>query len=351
MMKLLGILALYQVVSARLVFVDRSSQQDDMYSNLFNDINLDISFEKEPPMHMDMMNDNSRMNMHMNMMNNLKNMNHMNSMFSFPAFPSVSSFFDTPRDGDSMSVQQPSSKPLYLLVESLSNPSNQRKSNMFALEKSSKVNGNTWRYTLKSDGQNPAIITESWSSPTMYLCNSKCGSTDGMQMMDIVNHFKDSFGQQYMHLVPSTTERREEEQPMMMMMGSEEEEEAPMMMGHMGRMMGHMGTMGGNVASGCRNRMQRIKDWYYGDEVTEMDEGNDMQGEIVILDTDEERQEEEFETELMMQQHEARVLMALLLGFGMCYILWRCCACKSERKEETRGETGHYVAMGENDKF
>lgn len=159
-MRWLTVLALHQIVYGRVQWLSsgpsqiQSQQQDlninDIFANILNDINLDITFNNNA--NNDFFIDESP-----------------SSMFSFPSFPQ---FFNSPSISTSTS-----NKPLYLMVQSFGNNNKPQittsSSSVFVLEESNQVNGNTYRYSVKSNGNGNKIITETWSSsPKMYLCNS-----------------------------------------------------------------------------------------------------------------------------------------------------------------------------------
>ena len=89
---------------------------------------------------------------------------------------------------------QMASKPLFLMVQSMNNPNGPNGadivddeesedipvedgpfSSVFRLQHNNRVSGNTFRYTITSDGANQRVFTQSWSTPSapkMYLCSS-----------------------------------------------------------------------------------------------------------------------------------------------------------------------------------
>lgn len=162
-----ALLAFYATVSAGFGWLDnrmssRQDTMDDIFANILNDFNVDISFQTPKPfMFPNAVQDE----------NDYFVDDSPSSMFNFPSFGSFGSFFnDQP-----MPFQRRASDPLYLMVQSAPNMPMQQNydsdpTSIFVLEQSGKVNGDTYRYTVRSNGNK--IVTESWSTPKMYLCDS-----------------------------------------------------------------------------------------------------------------------------------------------------------------------------------
>lgn len=319
-MKCFTILTLYQAVSGRFQWLDTmsSSGQDstleDIYSNLLNDINLDISFKAPPSTH--------------SMMDNMMNRNDdyfidesPSSMFSFSSFPL---FFGRNKPSDFGPIQS-RQKPLFLRVESSQKqPVNDGHSaSIFILERSNKVSGNTFRYSVKTDGNRNSIITETWSTPKMYLCDSKlCGRENGIEMMNIFDDLGQENGRKYMHLVPTSTIRPIEEN----------EAEQQDMSNWYGLWMNSMRDR----AKGCHHRMNR---WFYGEE-----EGKEDGLGVVVLDDND--KELVLETQSVAQRENDNLMLigmsaiiCLIMICGLLYSFWRYLI---ERKENNKIDLCRY---------
>ena len=166
----------YRCVSSRFVWQSSfnnpitNNNNDDVFDDLLNNFNLDISF---PP--------NSIQHKQQYMGPHLIG-------GSFPTFQNDyirsddRGFFD--ESPSSMLSSWPSTyfnqpqklsaiteKPLYLTVQSQPTIHSKPRSSTYTLTKTNKVNGDTWRYSVNNNGPNQQI-SESWSNHKMYLCHS-----------------------------------------------------------------------------------------------------------------------------------------------------------------------------------
>jgi len=204
---------------------------------------------------------------------------------------------------------QPSS-PLYLQVESVQRPDSNF---VYVLDESGKVNGDTYRYSIQSDGRNQ-IITRTWSSSNMYLCNTRaCGDGNRMEMMSVFDNLLDldQTKQKYLHLVPSTTAQLEAAQ-------DSEPEEANSWLNIA------VGTM-----KGCHQRMKQMMMSSQDDSALPEDE---IDGQELVL-SNEVASNSETHTDLFWVATSA--IMLCMVACGVVYALWRFMKqCKAEKEKD-----------------
>eukprot|EP01084_Bolivina_argentea_P257492 433826_1 len=319
-MNVLIVLLLYQTVSSRFIWLDTKvssnpQTMDDFFSDILNDMKLDISFDPPPK----------------SIFNN--NINTNSDIFSIPPLfqqqitPNTNNF----------QLYQTSTKPLFLMIDSFQNKPQTQSQNpsLFTLQQTNKVNGNTWRYTVTTNGNN-RIITESWSTPKMYLCNSpSCGSQSGIEMIDILNNFQHENGQKYMHLVPATTMQM---QSMDMDMDMDNNNNDNTWMDY-----------AVNMAKGCHGKM---KNWYYG---------NDNDSDDIVVDNKNENDEIIIDNSELLEEESAEKYKnddILAIGMGMimvgiiiCGVLYTFIAWKYKMSKREGNTMNTYVAMKETDQF
>merc|ERR1719242_1430010 len=205
---------------------------------------------------------------------------------------------------------------------------------MFTLQRSNKVAGNTWRYTVSTGDNGHSFMTQSWSTPkTYFLCSSSegCGQQNGMEMKNIFDDFMSGNGKPYMHLVPTSTMQPMNENDYVF-----EDEEYPYESWTDSVM---------NRMKGCGHKM---KTWYYGDDVADDD--------VVEMDLNDEQFVNEGEGIDQYQDENVdlvlvgmSVIISLIVLCGVVYAGWR---YVFEQKEKRRiMDPNAYVAMKENDKF
>jgi len=381
---------------------------DDLFSDLLGDINLDISFNApqttisseidatavdeveeaavttDPE---DPMNWSSVMNA-----NDLFIDESPASMFS--SFGPFGGLFDRVRSmsplfgsglSDFTQYSSPSTraKPLFLMVQSLRDghdlsdvmesqmndipmmESEPMSSLVFRLQHSNQVNGNTVRYTMQSAGDGSQFMTQSWSTPNapkMYLCNSEsCDSDNGMEMMDVFEDLMGGLGQRprsYFHLVPTTTSNRmqmDDIWPIELELEGEGEE---------GEMEGDDYGMWNwmdyamDKARGCHQKMQGLKDWYFGDNVEVMPYSTFSTTKAVefIIEVDGHWDEAEGVDEQMDEQTLAEdayfgiatMLMMMATACGLVYSVYQFRKTAMARK---RYNPSDYISMHETDQF
>jgi len=290
-------------------------------------------------------------------------------------------------------------KPLYLMVQSLGDRRDQMlqsmdtdsfssmpwaegavTSSVFRLQHSNRVNGNTYRYTIQSDGGNQPIFTESWSTPTaskMYLCSSEsCDSENGLEMMDILGDWMSApRPRSYFHLVPTTTEE---------VAAVDMDQFLPLEMQYESgdAMDDGLDDSGWNWmdfamerARGCHERMQRLKEWYFGGETESKEMGMEMEGDfpsvelivderpydrywptstaraeggVYVIDVgydDEEEVEVEGEDMLFGMASMVMMVMSTLGVFYSCYRF------RMARLQMKRYDPSDYIIMHETDEF
>eukprot|EP00485_Elphidium_margaritaceum_P002823 CAMPEP_0202700584 /NCGR_PEP_ID=MMETSP1385-20130828/13764_1 /ASSEMBLY_ACC=CAM_ASM_000861 /TAXON_ID=933848 /ORGANISM="Elphidium margaritaceum" /LENGTH=404 /DNA_ID=CAMNT_0049357801 /DNA_START=119 /DNA_END=1333 /DNA_ORIENTATION=- len=168
-----------------------------MLNSLLSDLNLDISFAP---------------NLGLADADNVYDDYYIDaSPSSMIRFPSLSSFVSNRAN---MRMPAPFSRAqprgLFLMVQSAAEDRVHPKRSTYQLTQTQQVNGDTYRYSVRSRGDKRPLI-HSWSTQKMYLCNNAdCSAAhhDGMlpmQMMDVMDVMQgddDDDSGAYMHLVP-----------------------------------------------------------------------------------------------------------------------------------------------------
>eukprot|EP01084_Bolivina_argentea_P061984 113319_1 len=151
----------------------------DIFSDLLNDFNLDISFTPNT-----------------NLFSNEYIMDNQDTNNNYFIDESPSSMITFPSIFNNNAFIYKQSEPLYLSIQSPQT----KTSNTYTLTNTNKVNGNTFRYTINTNDNIP--ITQSLvSTNKMYLCNTASCSNNGIEMKNIFdNKYKN-----YMHLIPTST--------------------------------------------------------------------------------------------------------------------------------------------------
>merc|ERR550525_1695177 len=216
---------------------------------------------------------------------------------------------------------KPPSKPLYLMFHD-DEPDTEYTPPVFELQQNNRVGGNTFRYTIKSDGNNQVFT--SWSTPRtskMYLCSSaSCNRDNGMEMMNILDDLMDNIQKPgYLHLVPSTTEDVVEllgadgSDDILIEMAANDEDTEDMLFG--GDDVDDFASWNSNwdwnwvdsvkqKVHGCHEKMQGLRDWYFGDEEMNMEPETTNNGETEIIFEIDEYEEMPYDEEDMSMEPE-----------------------------------------------
>jgi len=359
-MRALILVALCPVAFGRFSWLDTAMSSlaergdDDAFSNLLGDINLDISLN--PKMSTtDIDGDSDTVDWDSSTLSDPNDMfidESPSSMFS--SLGPFGGLFDSLRSMSPLfGAQRPSfgaPQPLFLSMESEDIPSRNGpfSSSVLRLQHSDRVSGNTFRFTLKSDGANREFWTESWSAPKMYLCTSEsCGRENGMEMVDILGDIR---RRSYFHLVPTTMASMPSVMEMERFADSArggEEDYASWSWLDFAR----------QRARGCRERMEGLREWYFGgDDGAAADDAafstTASGGEIVFEIGPNAEGEERAQPMAPGDDLFFGVAAMTMVAVSLCGVLYSCYRFRAvAARRMKRYDPSNYVVMYETDGF